>query len=149
MVCSQIKFREIVFQLLFGESQNPGQSIKQNFSMMDQYIVSRKTLYRAEEQAFSIISHLEEIDNIITMYSNNYDLSRITLVEKTVLRLAIYEIIYESLIPPKVSISEAIRINSRYGAVSGSTFVNGILDSFCQSRSYICPSKIESKLINH
>ena len=75
-----------------------------------------------------VLEHREEIDGRITKYSANYELGRIAAVDRNVLRVAIYEMLYCEEIPPVVSINEAIEIAKRFGSEESGRFVNGILD---------------------
>lgn len=72
--------------------------------------------------------HREEIDKLIMDVVENWTLERIAVVDRNILRVAIYEMLYEDEIPPKVSIDEAIEISKRLGEKDETPkFVNGIL----------------------
>ena len=75
-----------------------------------------------------MIAHLPEIDERIKRYCENYNLNRISVVDRNVLRLAIYEMLYRDDIPPVVSINEAIELAKTFGGAESGGFVNGILD---------------------
>ncbi len=75
-----------------------------------------------------MVEHLVEIDERIKKYCENYNLNRISAVDRNVLRLAIYEMLYRDDIPPVVSINEAIELAKTFGGVESGAFVNGILD---------------------
>ncbi len=75
-----------------------------------------------------MVAHLPEIDERIRRYCENYDLRRISAVDRSVLRLAIYEMLYRDDIPPVVSINEAIELAKMFGGGDSGRFVNGILD---------------------
>ena len=75
-----------------------------------------------------MIAHLPEIDERIRKYCENYDFRRISAVDRNVLRLAIYEMLYRDDIPPVVSINEAIELAKTFGGTDSGRFVNGILD---------------------
>jgi len=72
--------------------------------------------------------NLPEIDERIRRYCENYNLTRISAVDRNVLRLAIYEMLYRDDIPPVVSINEAIELAKKFGGADSGRFVNGILD---------------------
>ena len=69
-----------------------------------------------------------ETDERIARYTENYEIGRLAVVDRNILRLAIYEMLYRNDIPPVVSINEAIEIAKRFGSEESSRFVNGILD---------------------
>ena len=75
-----------------------------------------------------MIAHLPEIDERIGRYAENFDFKRISPVDRNVLRLAIFEMLYREDIPPVVSINEAIELAKLYGGPDSGRFVNGILD---------------------
>jgi N utilization substance protein B len=75
-----------------------------------------------------MVAHLPEIDERIGRYAENFDLKRISPVDRNVLRLAIYEMLYRDDIPPVVSINEAIELAKMFGGPDSGRFVNGILD---------------------
>lgn len=72
--------------------------------------------------------HIEAIDLLIEKYSENWKLSRISKIDRNILRLAIYEMVYLRTIPPPVTINEAIEIAKKFGAEDSSSFINGMLD---------------------
>ncbi|MEP7078360.1 MAG: transcription antitermination factor NusB [Chthoniobacterales bacterium] len=75
-----------------------------------------------------MIEHLDDVDERIRRYCANYEFKRISPVDRNVLRLAIYEMLFRDDIPPVVSINEAIELAKMYGGPDSGRFVNGILD---------------------
>lgn len=75
-----------------------------------------------------VLRHQGETDERISRYAENYELGRLAVVDRNILRLAIYEMLHRHDIPPVVSINEAIEIAKRFGTEESSRFVNGILD---------------------
>ena len=72
--------------------------------------------------------HRDEIDAIIQESSTNWSLERIGLVERNILRFAIYELCFLPDIPPNVTINEAVEVAKKYGTEEAPAFINGILD---------------------
>jgi len=70
----------------------------------------------------------KEIDEMIAKYATNWQLDRMAVIDRNVLRFAAYELLYAKDIPPKVSINEAIDIAKKFGGPDSGKFVNGILD---------------------
>ena len=70
-----------------------------------------------------------EIDSIIMRFSNNWKMNRMSCVDRNVMRIAVYEMLFCSDIPVKVSINEAIDVGKKYGTEESGGFINGILDS--------------------
>jgi transcription antitermination protein NusB len=75
-----------------------------------------------------VISHQVTIDEKITKYTANYQLKRISAVDRNILRMAIYEMLYAIDVPPIVAINEAIDIAKKFGTEESGKFVNGVLD---------------------
>ncbi|HBU07528.1 MAG TPA: transcription antitermination factor NusB [Candidatus Magasanikbacteria bacterium] len=74
-----------------------------------------------------VINNLSEIDKIITQYATNWPLEQLSLVDRNVLRIGIYELKFNDKIPAKVAINEAIEVAKTYGGQSSGKFVNGVL----------------------
>ncbi len=75
-----------------------------------------------------ILAHQAEIDERIKSVTANYDLHRIAAVDRNVLRMGIYEMLFCPDVPPVVTINEAIEIAKAFGSEESGRFVNGILD---------------------
>jgi transcription antitermination protein NusB len=75
-----------------------------------------------------VIEHRDEIDAFIQECSTNWSLERIGLVERNILRFAIYELCFLPDIPPNVTINEAVEVAKKYGTEEAPAFINGILD---------------------
>ena len=71
----------------------------------------------------------KDIDDVVERYSSNWKVRRMACVDRNVLRLAVFELLYCEDIPTKVSINEAIDIAKKFGASESGSFINGILDS--------------------
>lgn len=115
--------REKAFQTLFQidvNDVNPEEAI--NHILEDDEADSFLT-YLVE----GVIKHKEEIDNKISNRLENWSLTRIASVERTVLRIATLEILYADDIPVNVSINEAVELANTYGEEKSGQFVNGVL----------------------
>ncbi len=82
----------------------------------------------ADELARGVLQNRETCDNLIKKYLKNWDFDRITLLDRNILRLAVYEMLFRKDIPPVVSINEAVDIAKKYSTEESGKFVNGILD---------------------
>lgn len=72
--------------------------------------------------------NLAAIDEIISKYTDNWNISRMAVIDRNIMRMSVYEMLYRDDIPPNVSINEAIELAKKYGDVDSGKFVNGILD---------------------
>jgi transcription antitermination protein NusB len=133
MAIPQQKFREIVFQLLYSKdiSQSSGDEIA--FLVMKELSVTRKTVKEAQQKVDKILENRSEIDQLISSTSTSYRFERIQSIERNVLRLGVYELLFDDTIPPKVAIAEAIRLSKKFGTPESATFVNALLDGIFKS----------------
>lgn len=74
------------------------------------------------------LKNLERIDALISSYAENWELDRMAVIDRNIIRMASFELLYLEDIPPKVSINEAVDLAKKYGDVDSGKFVNGILD---------------------
>ena len=74
------------------------------------------------------VEHRDQVDEVIKKSAKNWDLHRMAAVDRNILRLAVYEMLYREDIPPVVSINEAVDIAKKFSTQDSGKFVNGILD---------------------
>ncbi len=79
-----------------------------------------------------VIENRSRLDQLIEKFSSNWKISRMGGVDRNILRIAAYELLYCQDIPPKVSINEAVDIGKLYGTEESGSFINGILDGIYQ-----------------
>jgi len=120
--------REKVLQVLYAYDMN-----KENRDeLMNELFVC---LIDKSERDFAIqlvnkvIIHIDELDEKIKLRVDNWEMNRIALIDKLLLRMGICEILYFPEIPPKVSINESIEIAKDYSTAGSGKFINGILDA--------------------
>lgn len=90
----------------------------------------------AQDLVQGTVDHLEEIDGLIREQAANWRLERMPVVDRNILRLAVYEMMFESDIPKLVVMDEAIELAKRFGSEQSSRFVNGLLDGLLKSQSF-------------
>src|SRR5437868_13005590 len=86
------------------------------------------TRHFADPLIRGVLEHLDALDEQIKKHARNWDLHRMAVVDRNVLRLAIYEMLFRDDIPPVVSINEAVDIAKKFSTADSGKFVNGILD---------------------
>lgn len=94
--------------------------------------VFEQALPFARELFAGVLSRLGELDEHLSGASENWRLDRMSRVDRNVMRLGLYEILYRPDIPVKVSINEAVDLGKDFGAEESGAFVNGVLDRFVQ-----------------
>lgn len=137
------KIRENVFKMLFRvefhEKEDFGEQLTLFGGELDQGIdeeLNEIRLIGDEDLAYinnkcnDIMAHLTEIDAQINEKSTGWKTTRMGKADLTIIRLAVYEILFEDDIPNKVAINEAVELAKAYGTDDSSSFVNGILAKF-------------------
>ena len=82
----------------------------------------------SQELVEGVCAHREEVDELLSKASQHWRLERIAKVDRTILRMALYELLYRVDIPPKVAINEAVDLGKKFSSEESGAFINGILD---------------------
>jgi transcription antitermination protein NusB len=120
--------REKVLQILYSYELNKD-SIQLIREELLAEINEKADLEFANKLLDNVIAHLDELDIKIKSKVNNWELNRIALIDKILLRMGICEILYFPDIPPKVSINEIIEVAKTFSTAGSGKFINGILDA--------------------
>ncbi|MCR4413517.1 MAG: transcription antitermination factor NusB [Thermoguttaceae bacterium] len=126
--------REVALQVLFEDDLNPRVSPSIGEEFIRRRLRTPELVEFARQLVAGVRRHREEIDRLIEQTATNWSLSRMAPVDRNVLRLGAYEILYSDT-PSRVAVDEAIELVKRYGAAHSAQFVNGILDRFMHVRS--------------
>lgn len=115
--------REKAFQLLFQMDVNdmdPNEALREqnDATEIDSFLAGL---------VLGVVEHKETVDEFISNHLENWTIQRIASVEKTILRIATYEITYLEDVPTNVSINEAVELANKYGDEKSGKFVNGVL----------------------
>jgi len=86
------------------------------------------------------MEHLVFIDQCISSFAENWSITRMSTVDRNILRFSVFEILFRSEIPDKVSINEALEIAKEYGTDESVPFINGILDKIVKEKSNLLSS---------
>ncbi len=123
------KSRELAMQALFyiDMSQNDSNDLLELFCV--NFSPSKKARPFFLKLVNGVVQEKSEIDSIIEKFSDNWKISRMSCVDRNIIRIAVYELLYCQDIPPKVSINEAIDVGKKFGTELSGAFINGILDS--------------------
>ena len=120
--------REKVLQILYAYEVNQDGHKATVDSLMEE-IKEKADKEFATDLIIKVIKHTTELDNKIKERVANWEMNRIALIDKILLRIGICELIYFPDIPPKVSINESIEIAKEYSTARSGKFINGILDA--------------------
>ncbi len=124
------QIREIVFQIIFQAEFYSGEELEEQVELFlddDEKFASDKE--EISKKCLGIFAHLKELDAAINEKATGWTTNRMSKVDLTLIRLALYEMHYEAL-PKGVAINEAVELAKRYGADSSAAFVNGVLAKF-------------------
>lgn len=135
--------RELAFQVLYGLSFTPAKTLEE---LRRSFRTSPDNLVRGEESgvpvdtsgfAWELVegvwSKSDALDKAITKFSHNWRVDRMGRVELTLLRLAVFELLFRNDVPPKVSINEALELSRQFGEGNAKNFINGILDAVAKA----------------
>jgi transcription antitermination protein NusB len=129
MSVPQQKLREIVFQMLYSFDMGRARDEDMVPLLMAELAVAKSAVLTAQKRVHAILEKQKEIDKLISNASLSYAFERIQSVERNILRLGIYELMFDEAIPPKVSIAEAMRLARKFGSPESANFVNAIMDN--------------------
>lgn len=123
------KAREVALQVLYeidSVSHNPEGSLNNILSRSD---VSEEVARFSRELVDGVIKNRERLDRNIKDFAPAWPLDQISLIDRNILRLAIFEILHDNKIPVKVAINEAVELAKTFGSNNSSRFINGVLGS--------------------
>ena len=122
------EMREIVFSLLFQSEFYDGEEFAaQREIYLDEQSMTEEERKEIVDKTTRMLERLSEIDEKISKYSKGWQIDRIAKAELAILRLAVYEALYDESVPVGVAVNEAVELAKQYGEDNGSAFVNGIL----------------------
>ena len=128
------KFREILLQLLYSQDFAPIDIAESIPFMMHELKVTRRTMLDVHDRMNKIIEKYPEVDRKIENSSLSYSFERISKVEKAILRLGAFELLFDESVPEQVAIAEAIRLSRKFGTPESARFVNAILDDIYKKK---------------
>ena len=127
---SRHKLREQVFKLLFRIEFNDSVEMEEQkelfFTTSDIETTEEEDKY-IEEYYQAVVDKLDEIDGLISSNAKGWSIDRMSKVDLTILRLGVYEMIYDDTIPEVVALNEAIELAKEFGQDQSYSFINGVL----------------------
>jgi transcription antitermination protein NusB len=122
------KSREFALQVLYQLNITKQEVITALTQFQEHFLSNGEADEFLKRLVLGVLEHCQELDRLIEQYSENWHLDRINIVERNILRMALFELLYCEEIPPKVTINEAIDLGKRYGSEDSGSFINGLLD---------------------
>lgn len=121
--------REIALQVLYQTEQNPGLAPEEIRRFVERRLRGERKLCEfAEFLIAGVHANQPRIDDLISGVAENWRLDRMAAIDRNILRLGAFELLYCTDVPTKVAINESLELAKRYSTAQSSRFVNGILD---------------------
>jgi N utilization substance protein B len=131
MMRNRTKSREYALQMLYQmdirHATDPRQ-IAEGFWQGNEPTTQDIKIF-ANELFTGTMQHLQEIDTLIGQHADNWELGRMAVIDRNILRLGVFELRHVAEVPSKVCINEAIELAKRFGDEDSGKFINGILDA--------------------
>lgn len=122
LIIFEKSFRDDELEMIFDDAMNSLDD--------DKEIVLNEAV---KKLVINVYNNVEEIDGIISKYSDKRSIERIPKINLAILRLALYEAIYEEKVPVNVAISEAVILTKKYAQKADVSFINGVLGAYSRS----------------
>ncbi len=123
--------REFALQILYQldiTSDTPENALDNFWSNQKEEEIDADLKEFSSDLVKGVAKNLEEIDKQIVQFAKNWQLKRMAVVDRNIMRLGCFELLYRDDIPPKVSINEAVELAKKFSGIESGKFVNAILD---------------------
>ncbi len=132
--------REVALQVLYQVEQNAHVPLPEVRRFIQRRLLGDRKLCEFTEGLIAgVKEHQVRIDGLISEAAENWRLDRMAAIDRNILRLGVYEMMFSQEVPARVAINEALELAKRYSTAQSSRFVNGILDRLLQSQ--LAPSR--------
>jgi len=140
---SRRKGRELVLTLLYREEFSDDKNIKraiENIVKSDTERYGSDIADFAEDLFRGVLANREVIDKLLEKYLEHWEINRVAVIDKNIMKMAVYEMLFRDDIPDVVSIDEAVDLAKKYSTENSGGFVNGILDRIRKDKKKILKS---------
>ncbi|MBD5542287.1 MAG: transcription antitermination factor NusB [Lachnospiraceae bacterium] len=129
---SRRELREQVFKLLFRIEFNDEEEMPEQMELFFEEKESMEDSLKEEisRKYTAVLERKEELDAMLNEKATGWTVSRMGKVDLTIMRLALYEMLYDDTVPVSVAINEAVELAKKFGQTDSSSFVNGVLAKF-------------------
>lgn len=133
------KARRWVLQILYAwEVRGSDRDLRDEAAdLFDRRHIASETRGFAERIVVALADHMDEIEGHVENAAANWDVDRMAVIDRNVLRIAIAELLWLDDVPTKVTIDEAVELAKRYGGADSPRFVNGVLDALAHKLDLI------------
>lgn len=129
------KLREIALQLLFSEDFSRESASATEALLMRQLAVTKKEVRAAMDVVRGVQNNCTCIDEALQTHAREVNVQHISSVERAILRLMGYELLVSKRLPPKVAITEGVRLSKKFATPEASRLINAVLDALFKSHS--------------
>lgn len=123
--------REIAMKRLYAETVGGTDTIEDALEQTERHM-SDEDMQFSDRLYEGVHAHVEKIDQMIESYAKDWSITRIAKVDLSILRIAVYELLYESNIPQGATVNEAVELAKLFGGDRSPGFVNGILGAIAK-----------------
>ena len=126
------KARELVLQSLYQSELN-GKPVSETFVLLREHFeINKKALPYAAELVEGLVEHHNDLDQRISQQAKNWRMERMSLIDRNIIRIGVYELCFRPDIPAQVVINEAVEVAKRFSTDGAVPFINGILDGIAK-----------------
>lgn len=123
------KARKTALQVLY-ESDCVGHAVAPILQRLDEeQSLSQENAAFVKELAAGVVDHIDQIDKFIERFAPSFPVSQISIIDRTILRIAIYEIVFHKKVSVQIAINEAVELAKMFGSSNSPRFINGVLGS--------------------
>ena len=126
------KSRELALQALFQGEMAEQKGLLDFEEFCAHFQVNKKAIPYAKRLLDGVLEKSETLNQLISKYAENWRLERMSVIDRNILRLAVFEVHYQDDVPTTVAINEAVEIAKRYSTDDSGPFINGILDAMAR-----------------
>ncbi len=142
IVALQTLYEEDFRRGLADESMKPEKVLARNIERYEETIDDKNFI---EQLVKGVLDHLEQIDETIRPVAPEWPIEQIARMDRVVLRIGVYELLFEEGVPPKVAINEAVELAKAFGGDNSSKFVNGVLGTVLRAQEAKNSKKSKAK----
>jgi len=135
------KAREVALCLLYQIEIMKSEAAQSTQAYLEEFPQKQEVVDFASQLVKGVLGEKVLIDSLVKKHVKNWEIERMAVIDRNIIRIACFELLFLEDIPPKVSINEAIEIAKRYGDIDSPRFVNGVLDKIYKAES----NKVESQ----
>ncbi|MFV9510790.1 transcription antitermination factor NusB [Tepidibacillus sp. LV47] len=121
--------REKILQILYQIDLTKTEANEAIHTTIDENSIDDHDLEFMEDRIYGVLEHLERIDQKISRYLKGWNIERLANIDRAILRMTVYELMFKKDVPVRVSINEAIELAKTFSTSESSKFINGVLGS--------------------